>query len=95
MPKSFPSALITDDGARVLLRLDGHTYELSQEELRELLDLPAGPSGLGITVDGNRLHFEFARDDQTAELTAAQLQQRIAKRRRSAVLPRSKWNPLA
>lgn len=79
MRKSYPSALITDQGKRVLLRLNGVAYILTQAELRKLLGLPSGPSGLGITIDGDHFHFEFARDNQSAELTAAQLKRRLVK----------------
>lgn len=78
MPPSAPSALITDQGQRVLLRLQGRSYELSQEELRTLLGLPAGPPGLGITIDHDRLRFEFAADNRNKELSAGQLQRRLA-----------------
>ena len=37
MTHSSPSALIVDNGRRVLLRLEGQFYELAQEELRALL----------------------------------------------------------
>jgi len=74
-----PSALITDQGQRILLRLQGQFYELSQAELRSLLRLPAGPPGLGISIEGDRLTFEFSADEQTIELTAGQLQRRLAK----------------
>jgi hypothetical protein len=74
-----PSALVTDMGRRVLLRLGGKFYELSQSELRNLLGLPDGPPGLGISIEGERLHFEFALDQQTAELSAGQLQRRLVK----------------
>jgi hypothetical protein len=80
MAHSAPSALITDQGQRVLLRLQGQYYELSQSELRTLLGLPAGPPGLGITIDGSRLHFEFAADHQTVEMSAGQLQRRLAQK---------------
>jgi hypothetical protein len=79
MPHPSPSALITDQGQRVLLRVQGRFYELSQEELRSLLGLPAGSPGLGISIDGDRLRFEFAADDQTIELSAGQLHRRLAK----------------
>jgi hypothetical protein len=79
MAHSAPSALITDQGQRVLLRIQGQYYELSQPELRTLLGLPAGPPGLGITIDGGRLCFEFAGDQQTVEMSAGQLQRRLAK----------------
>ncbi len=78
MTSSAPSALITDKGRRVLLRIQGRFYELSQEELRTLLGLPAGPLGLGITIDRDRLCFEFTGDQQTIEISAGQLQQRLA-----------------
>jgi hypothetical protein len=74
-----PSALITDQGRRVGLRLRGRLYELSQEELRCVLGLAPGPPGLGITIDRNRFHFEFAADRQTIELSAEQLHRRLAK----------------
>jgi hypothetical protein len=74
-----PSALITDEGRRVGLRMHGRLYELSQEELRSVLGLPPGPPGLGITIDHNRFHFEFAADQRTIELSAEQLRRRLAK----------------
>jgi hypothetical protein len=74
-----PSALITDKGRRVLLRIGGRLYEFSQEELRSLLGLPPGPPGLGITIDRNRFRFEFVADDQNIELSAEQLHRRVAK----------------
>lgn len=74
-----PSALITDQGRRVLLRLRGRQYELSQEELRTLLGLPSAPPGLGITIDGDRFCFEFAADNRTLELSAKQLHHRLSK----------------
>jgi hypothetical protein len=79
MAKTSPSALITDDGASVLLRLDGRLYQLSQPALRQVLDLPEGPLGLGITIDHERLQFEFA-DDRLLTITATQLRRRLAKR---------------
>jgi hypothetical protein len=75
-----PSALITDKGRRVLLRIRGRHYEFTQEELRSLLRVPPGPPGLGITVDRNRFRFEFAGDDRDIELSTEQLQRRFAKR---------------
>jgi hypothetical protein len=84
MHRSPPSALIADQGRRVLLRIQGRQYELSQQELRMLLGLPPGPPGLGITVDRDRLRFEFAADDQAVEASAAQLQRRLAKQLPSA-----------
>jgi hypothetical protein len=80
MASSSPSALITEQGRRVLLRLGGRQYELTQPALRQVLDLPDGPPGLGITIDGDRLHFEFDGDDRSATISAAQLQRRLAKR---------------
>lgn len=79
MTNKAPSALITDQGQRVLLRLDGRHYELSQQELRSLLGLPAGPPGLGISIDGNNMQFDFSADNQSIELSAAQLKRRLAK----------------
>jgi hypothetical protein len=79
MSHSSPSALITDEGRRVLLRLRGRYYELSQPELRTLLGLPAGPLGLGVTIDRDRLCFEFPADHRTVEISAGQLQRRLAK----------------
>ena len=77
---SAPSALVIEEGCRVLLRIGGQFYELTQEELRTILGLPAGPPGLGITIDGNHLHFEFGADDEEREISAAGLQRRLAKR---------------
>ena len=79
MAHSSLSALITDKGRRVLLRIQGRRYELDQAELRNVLGLPAGPSGLGITIDGDRLDFEFAADNQRVKITVAQLRRRLAK----------------
>jgi hypothetical protein len=79
MASSSPSALVTNDGASVLLRLEGHFYELSQAVLRQVLGLPEGPPGLGITIDRGRLHFEFA-DDRALTVTSTQLRRRLAKR---------------
>ena len=79
MSKAQPSALITDNGHKILLRIQGRFYELSQEELRTLLDLPPGPPGLGITIDRGSLRFEFPADNQTVEMTAERLQRRLAK----------------
>jgi hypothetical protein len=80
MPHSVPSALITDNGRRVLLRLQGQFIELHQEELRTLLGLPGGPTGLGIIIDRDRLCFEFAGDNQQIEISAAQLECRLVKK---------------
>jgi hypothetical protein len=79
VPHSSPSALITDQGRRVLLRIEGGFYEVTQEELRTLLGLPEGPPGLGITIDRDMLRFEFAADQQNSEISAAQLRCRLAK----------------
>jgi hypothetical protein len=79
MASQAPSALVTDQGRRVHLRIRGRLYERSQEELRELLGLPPGLPGLGITIVRNRLRFEFAADNQTVELTAEQLHRRLVK----------------
>jgi hypothetical protein len=78
MAHSSPSALITDHGRRVLLRLQGRHYEFDQTELRNLLGLPDGPPGVGITIDRNRLHFEFPADNQSIKLSAAQLHRRLS-----------------
>ena len=79
MPHASPSALITDKGKRVLLRVQGRFYELSQPELRSLLGLPAGPPGLGISIEGERLLFEFTGETNTIELSAGQLHRLLAK----------------
>jgi len=79
MARPTPSALVSDYGRRVSLRIHGRFYELSQEALRAVLGLPDGPPGLGVAVGHDRLRFEFAADQQTVELTARQLQRRIAK----------------
>jgi hypothetical protein len=74
-----PSALITDKGRRVLLRIQGRSYQFDQRTLRNLLGLPAGPAGLGITIDGDNLEFELAADNQRVKMSAAQLHRRLAK----------------
>ncbi len=79
MPHTAPSALITDKGQRVLLRIQGRFYDIRQEELRALLGLPAGSAGLGISIEGDRLRFEFAADHQTIELSEGQLHRRLVK----------------
>jgi hypothetical protein len=79
MAQSFPSALITNRGRRVLLRLQGRLYELSQDELRNILGLPPGPAGLGITIDRQRLRFEFAGDNRALQISAGSLHRRLAK----------------
>jgi hypothetical protein len=78
MAASSPTALITDQGRNVLLRLEGRSYQLTQESLREVLGLPDGPPGLGISIDGDQLQFEFAGDNRSVTFTAAQLQRRLA-----------------
>jgi hypothetical protein len=83
MPHASPSALITDKGQRVLLRIHGRLYDMSQNELRTLLGLPAGSAGLGITIDGDQLRFEFAADHRTVDMSAGQLQRRLAKQKTS------------
>jgi hypothetical protein len=65
----------------VLLRLQGQFYELSQADLRDVLKVPAGEPGLGISIDGNRLRFEFTADHRTIEMSAGQLHRRLAKQR--------------
>jgi len=79
MGQPSPSALVTDHGRRVLLRIQGRLYDLRQEDLRTLLGLPPGPPGLGITIDRNRYCFEFAADNQNVEISAGQLFRRLAK----------------
>src|SRR5260370_10890272 len=59
MPNNSPSALIADNGRRVLLRLQGWFYERSQPEFRAFLVLPAGSPGLGISIDSTHLRLEF------------------------------------
>jgi hypothetical protein len=73
------SALVTEKGHRALFRLFGRIYDLSQQELRALLGLPDGQPGLGITIDGDQMRFEFAADQKVIELSARQLQRRLAK----------------
>ena len=55
MALSAPSALITDEGQRVLLRIEGHFYEFSQQELRTLLGLPAGPARISCGQSNRRV----------------------------------------
>jgi hypothetical protein len=80
MLKSSPSALVTDNGQRVLFRIERRFYELPQEELRLLLELPPGPAGLGVTIDRDRFYFEFTGDNQCAEISTKQLHRRLRKR---------------
>lgn len=79
MARATPSALVTDQGRRVLLRIQGRQYDLSQDKLRALLRLPAGPPSLGITIDRGRFRFEFPADDVSLELSATQLYRRLRK----------------
>jgi len=53
MNPSSPSALITDQGLRVLLRLKGRFCELTQEDLLVLLELPRGPLVWGLPSTGS------------------------------------------
>ena len=85
MGTSSCSALVTDEGTQVSLRLNGRFYQLSHEELRTVLGLPQGPAGLGIVVDGERMRFEFVEDNQTAEVTSSELRRRIEKHAKSNV----------
>jgi hypothetical protein len=62
------------------LRIQGRYYELDQDELRSLLGLPAGPPGLGISIDDDSFQFEFAADGQTIELSAEQLHHRLGRK---------------
>ena len=59
MPHTAPSAPIADNGQRVMLWLQGRFYDLSHQELRGLLGLPEGLPGLGISIEGDTLRFEF------------------------------------
>jgi hypothetical protein len=79
MSHSSPSALITKQGQTVLLRLEGHLYQISQDDLRTVLGLPPGRAGIGISIDHDRLSFEFGADEQVVELSSRQLQRRLAK----------------
>ena len=79
MTRQSPSALITDQGQRVLLRIKGRLHELSQDELRAVLGLPPGAPGLGITVNRNRFIFEFVSHPQAVALSADQLLRRLGK----------------
>jgi hypothetical protein len=84
MSQALPSALITDNGRRVLLRIRGRFYELSQKKLRTLLGLPPGPAGLGISIDSDRLRFEFSADQRNVEVSVEQLHRRLAKQTASS-----------
>jgi len=59
---------------------EGDSTKVTQAELRIALGLPAGPPGLGITIDGERFHLEFPADNQQAQISAAQLQRLLAKK---------------
>lgn len=72
MSYSSPSALITDHGQRILLRLDGRFFELTQEELRTALGVPTGDGGLGISIDGDRLSFELSGKERVVEMSVRQ-----------------------
>jgi len=50
-----------------------------------LLGVPSGLPGVGITVDRDRIHFEFAEDAQTVELSESDLCRRIADYNKSRV----------
>jgi hypothetical protein len=76
---STPIALVTEKGRRILLRVGGHQYALDQTALRRLLGLPDGPPGVGITIERDRLHFEFPADNQDVKISASRLQRRLAK----------------
>ena len=79
MVRLAPSALVTEMGQRIQLRLEGRYYEITQDELRTLLGLTEGPAGVGITIDRDRLRFEFVADEQSVELSAAQLHRKLNK----------------
>jgi hypothetical protein len=79
MSHPSPSALVMDKGQRILLRLQGGFFELSQQELRALLGMPTGSSGIGISIDADQFTFEFAENEKTVEVTAGQLQRRLSK----------------
>ena len=73
-----PSALVTERGNRVFIRIAGEHYQLTLKKLRALLKLPPANSvGLGITIDRDRFSFEFA-DGPVIELSARQLQRRLS-----------------
>ncbi len=76
--RATPSALISEKGQRVQLRVLGRFYQLSQDELRTVLGIPAGPPGLGITVDRDRLQFEF-EGQPIIELTEKQLKRLLSR----------------
>lgn len=79
MNDSSVSALITDGGEKIHLRFAWRIYRLTLSALRQVLDLPEGPSGLGITVDRDRFQFEFA-DDRLVTITSGQLRRRLARK---------------
>jgi len=80
MRNGSPSALVTDQGQRVLFRIQDRFFELPQEELRAILGLPPGPAGLGVTIDQDRFCFEFAADNESREIPVKQLYRRLARR---------------
>jgi hypothetical protein len=61
MARFIASALIVDNGERVLLRLNGDIYEFTQYSLRQLLGLPRGRPGLGITTESDSSLLRMAR----------------------------------
>lgn len=79
MSHSAPSALITEEGRLVLFRLRGRFFEVTQEALRSLLGLPPGAPGLGITINQDRLRFEFAGEERTVEMTSGQLHRLLSR----------------
>jgi hypothetical protein len=83
MSHSTPSALVTDQGRRIQFRIRSRFYEITQEELRTLLDMPPGTPGLGITIDHDRLLFEFA-DSHSKELSEGQLHERLTEMRKTS-----------
>ena len=79
MSSSTSTALITNQGRQVLLQVFGKLYSLSQDELRAVLKLPEGAPGLGISIDGDSISFEFVDGNHTVELSTTQLKRRLAK----------------
>jgi hypothetical protein len=79
MSDRMPSALVTDQGRRVHLRLNGRLFEIDQGDLRALLGIPAGPPGLGITIERDRIQIEFAADGISVKMSAPQLSRKLAK----------------
>jgi len=79
MAHAFPSALVTEEGRSVRFRIQGKYFEVNHAQLRSMLGLPPGPRGVGITIDRDRLQFQFPADNQFVELSAAQLFRRLSK----------------